>query len=242
VAELTSGQTAAPAYFAFDADLNKRRRPTLETALASQLRPLTLDEALRRVNSGAVLLDVRDPDVYAGSHVSGSINVGLSGRFAAWCGELLRPDQSIVLLADPGREREAATRLGRIGFDRVVGFVEGGARAFASRPELVGGHRRIDPAELRALLASPRPPLVVDVRAASEWEAGHIDGSRNEPLPKLRETCSSLPRDATLVVQCLGGYRSSIACSLLEQQGFGRLLDLRGGWNAWTRSEAAAEA
>lgn len=238
VAELTREQPTAPAYFAFDAQLNRKAKPTLEQALARGLAPLSLEDLLRRQNAGAVVLDTREPDDYARSHLAGSTNIGLSGKYAHWCGELLRPEQELVLIAPVGAERESAVRLGRIGFDRVAGFLEGGAAAFAERPELTRSHRRIDPPELQALLRGDNPPLVIDVRAASEFAAGHIDGARNEPLPKLRELARGLPRERELVIQCQGGYRSSIASSLLEQAGFTRLVDLRGGWAAWTAARA----
>jgi len=238
VATLCGDQPSAPAYFAFDARANREQHATLDTSLALALKPLALSEVLRLKNTGAVVLDVRDPSDYAREHLAGSTNIGLNGRYAAWAGELLRPDQTLVLVADIGKEREAATRLGRIGFDRVVGFLEGGASAFAGRAELTRGHPRIQPADLQRLLADMTPPLVVDVRAASEWTTGHIDGSRNEPLPDLRALAAKLPRDRELVVQCLGGYRSSIACSLLEQLGFDKLRDLEGGWNAWTAARS----
>jgi glyoxylase-like metal-dependent hydrolase (beta-lactamase superfamily II)/rhodanese-related sulfurtransferase len=239
IASLTTDQPGAPPYFAFDVRTNRKQHATLDESLALALKPLALAEVLRLKNSGAVVLDVRDPNDYAREHLVGSTNIGLGGRYAAWAGELLRPDQALVLVADPGQEREAAMRLGRIGFDRVVGFLDGGASAFAGRRELTRGHSRIRPAELQQLLAGLTPPLVVDVRAPSEWNAGHIDGARNEPLPNLRELAAKLPRDRELVVQCQGGYRSSIACSLLEQLGFDRLRDLEGGWNAWVAAQGA---
>jgi glyoxylase-like metal-dependent hydrolase (beta-lactamase superfamily II)/rhodanese-related sulfurtransferase len=240
VATLVGDLPAPPAYFAFDAALNRRERLTLDDALAIALKPLPLDEVLRFQKMGAVVLDTRDPDDYASEHLAGSTNIGLGGKYASWSGDLLRPDQPIVLIAAPGKERESAMRLGRIGFDRVVGYLDGGAAAFAARRDLVRSHARIDAAELQRRLAGPNPPLVVDVRALHEWNAGHIDGARNEPLPKLRELAASLPRDRELVMQCQSGYRSSIAASLLEQQGFTRLADLQGGWVAWQAAHASA--
>ncbi len=237
IAELTAAQPAAPAYFAFDADLNRRTRATIDEVLDASLRPIPLAELLRLANAGAVVLDTRDPNDYAKQHLALSTNIGLGGQYARWAGELLRSSQSIVLVAEPGRERESATRLARIGFDRVVGYLDGGPAAFAERPELVRSHPRIDAAELQRLLASKTPPHVVDVRAISEWQAGHVHGSQNEPLPDLRELAKKIPRDRPLVVHCLGGYRSSIACSLLEQAGFDQLTDLEGGWNAWIAAQ-----
>ncbi len=237
IGELTAAQPAAPAYFAFDADLNRRARATIDEVLDASLRPVPLAELLRLANAGAVVLDTRDPDDYAKQHLAGSTNIGLGGQYARWAGELLRSGQSIVLVAEPGRERESATRLARIGFDRVVGYLDGGPSAFAERPELLRSHPRIDAAELQRRLASKSPPHIVDVRAISEWQAGHVHGSQNEPLPELRELAKKIPRDRPLVVHCLGGYRSSIACSLLEQAGFEKLTDLEGGWNAWIAAQ-----
>jgi len=233
VRELTAEQPAAPAYFAFDARLNAQVKPTLDGVLVRALTPLSLEQLLERERDGAVVLDTREPDDFAPHHLRGSTNIGLSGKYAHWCGSLLDPRRALVLIAPRGRERESAVRLGRIGFDNVVGFLAGGIEALAARPDLLRGHVRIDPHELEQLLRGAQPPLVVDVRAPSEWNAGHIEGARNEPLPQLRELAQNLPRGRQLVIQCQGGYRSSIAASLLEQAGFTQLLDLRGGWAAW---------
>lgn len=240
IAELTSAQPAAPAYFAHAADFNRRQRDHLEHVLARGLRPLPLEDVLRLHNAGAVVLDTREPTEYAARHLAGSTNIGLSGKYAHWAGELLSPTREIVLITSAGREQESAVRLARIGFDRVVGFLDAPTETFERHPRLVRGHPRIDAHELARRLAGPHPPLVVDVRASNEWSAGHIEGAQHEPLPKLRELCARIPRDRELVVQCQGGYRSSIACSLLEQAGFERLTDLTGGWNAWIASGGAA--
>jgi glyoxylase-like metal-dependent hydrolase (beta-lactamase superfamily II)/rhodanese-related sulfurtransferase len=239
IAELTAGQTSPPAYFAWDADLNRRRRETLESTIERELVPLALGEALEQRARGAVLLDVRDPDDYAPRHLRGSLNVGLGGRFAEWCGTLLAPQQPLVLVAAPGREREAALRLGRIGFDRVVGYLDGGPATFDRAPGELAAHARIDAPDLEAQLEEPAPPRVVDVRLPSEWEAGHIPGSTNLPLQALARDLAALRRDESLVIQCQSGYRSSIAASLLERHGFSRLQDLRGGWLAWQAQAAS---
>jgi glyoxylase-like metal-dependent hydrolase (beta-lactamase superfamily II)/rhodanese-related sulfurtransferase len=239
VAALCAEQPCAPPYFSFDAQINSRERATLDSVLTDALKPLSLAELLRLKNSGTVVLDVRDPNDYAREHLAGSLNIGLGGRYASWAGELLAPDQAIALVAEPGKEREAAMRLGRIGFDRVVGYLEGGPSAFAGRSDLTRGHPRIHAPELMSLLANMTPPLVLDVRAEHEWKAGHLEKSLNQPLPNLRKLADNLPRDREIVVQCLGGYRSSIACSLLEQLGFDKLRDLEGGWNAWVAARGA---
>ena len=236
VAQLTAGQPHQPAYFAWDASYNRAQRETLDAAMERGLRPVALDEALRLKNAGAVLLDTRDPAVYAARHLAGSTNVGLGGRFASWCGTLLDRSQRIVVIAEPGREEEAVLRLGRIGYDQVEGCLDGGPTLFEGRDELCAGHPRIEPAELARRLEGAAGPLVLDVRTPAEWEAGHIEGSLNAPLQGLGDHLADLPRDRAIVLSCQTGYRSSVAASLLEQHGFGHLADLEGGWVAWEES------
>ena len=236
VALVSAPRAAPPAYFGFDAMRNREERPTLEAALEHALAPLTLEAVLERQAAGACVLDARDPDAFAAGHLRGSLNVGLGGRFAEWVGTLLPSDRELVLVTEPGKEREAATRLGRIGFDHVGGFLDGGPAAFAARPELVARVSRVDADELARRLAAPAPPLVLDVRGPGEVEAGHLAGALTIPLPELEERVAEVPRDRPLVLQCAGGYRSMIAASLLEPHGFEGLTDLVGGFGAWSRA------
>jgi hydroxyacylglutathione hydrolase len=233
-------QTEAPAYFAYDADLNRRRRRTLDAVLKEVLKPLALDDVLRRANQGAQILDVREPDAYFESFLEGSINVGLSGKFASWAGVVLDPKRPIVLIAPEGREREAATRLGRIGFDGVVGYLDGGPSAFKDRPELRRALRRASADDLRAALKSASPPLVLDVRETSEREKGRVEGSLHVSLRKFPAAVRDVPRDRPIVVHCAGGYRSAIAASLLLRDGRKNLVDLRGGFAAFAGGADAA--
>ena len=230
---VTTDQPEAPAYFLHDALLNRRNRACLEETLERALRPLDLTEVLRWKNVGAQLVDVRDPADFAAAHLVDSINIGLGGKYATWAGSLLVRDQPIVLLAEPGREREAAMRLGRIGFDHVAGYLEDGVLALETRPDLVQRLERITVATLAEQLAAEDPPLVVDVRGPKEWQSTRIDGSLNVPLNHLCQRVAELPRNRKLVIQCASGYRSSIACSILQQYGFEKLADLVGGIAAW---------
>jgi rhodanese-related sulfurtransferase len=124
---VTADQPEAPAYFGYDATLNRRERPTLEQTLAQVLQPLSLDELLGIQNVGARVLDVRDQPDFEGGHLVDSVNIGLGGKFATWAGTLLDRETPIVIIAEPGREQEAAMRLGRIGFDHVAGYLQGNA-------------------------------------------------------------------------------------------------------------------
>jgi hydroxyacylglutathione hydrolase len=231
---VTADQPEAPPYFTYDAVLNTKERPTLDDALERQLNPMTLDEVLLALRDrGAQVLDVRDPAEFAKAHVLGSVNIGLGGQYATWAGTVLDGGRPIVLIAEPGREEEAALRLGRIGFDFVLGYLEGGIHALESRLELVLGTDRETPAEVAEMLAAPEPPLVLDVRTPTEWSAKRIARSLNVPLNQLTARLAELPRDRQLVVHCAGGYRSSIAVSLLQRAGFRDLVELSGGVAGW---------
>lgn len=230
---ITADLPDAPAYFTYDAVLNARERPTLEQALERELRPLTLRETLELQADGAQVLDTRDGAKFEAAHLKGSVNVGLGGSYATWCGTILDPEKPIVLIAEPGREVEAATRLGRIAFDTVAGFLAGGMESLGGAPDLIDRIERITAGSLAEQLTSPAPPLLVDVRAPSEWEQDRIDAAVNVPLSRLSEQLESLPRDRRLVVHCASGYRSAIAAGLLERAGFAGVTDLVGGLGAW---------
>src|SRR5271169_5808812 len=166
---VTADQPDAPAYFTFDAILNTRERATLDTNLEQVLHPIHLDEVLRMGDAGAQVLDVRDAAEYAKGHLAGSINIGLGGQYATWAGTVLDRSKPIVIIAEPGREQEAALRLGRIGFDHVKGFLQGGMQALAGRPDLVWQTERITAAMAAEEMASTDPPLLLDVRNQREW-------------------------------------------------------------------------
>jgi glyoxylase-like metal-dependent hydrolase (beta-lactamase superfamily II)/rhodanese-related sulfurtransferase len=244
VALVTADQPDTPAYFTYDAVLNTRERATLDAALAEELRPLTLDEALAWARDGARLLDTRDPADFAAAHLAGSFNIGLGGSYATWAGTLLEPGRPIVIVAWPGAEREAATRLGRIGFDAVAGYLDGGMGALAGAPELVASFGRLSPGALAEALDDESPPLVLDVRAEAEHRADGIEGSVGIPLTRLAARAGELPPDRPVVVCCGSGYRSAIAVSLLRAGGRAAVTDLAGGMAAWRlwRSSAAAGA
>jgi hydroxyacylglutathione hydrolase len=239
---VTSDLPDAPAYFTYDAVLNARERPTLDEALERELQPLTLEQALELAANGAQLLDTRESAKFEGAHLRGSVNVGLSGSYATWCGTLLDPHRPIVLIAEPGRELEAATRLGRIAFDSVAGYLAGGMQTLGDRAELVDRIERITAGSLAERLAAPDPPLLIDVRAPGEWQERRIEPAVNVPLSRLLERMSTLEREQPIVVHCATGYRSAIAASLLQRGGYTDVTDLVGGLAAWDAAPRAQPA
>jgi rhodanese-related sulfurtransferase len=217
--------------------LNTREHTILDRNLEQVLQPIPLDDVLRLGDAGAQILDVRDAAEYAKGHLAGSINIGLGGQYATWAGTVLERVKPIVIIAEPGREQEAAMRLGRIGFDHVKGYLEGGMAALADRPDLVWPTERVTAADVAEQLAGEAPAFLLDIRNAREWETRHIPGSVNIPLSHLRERMSEIPRDRRIAVHCAGGYRSSIAASILHQYGITNLIEMAGGLAAWQAAQ-----
>ncbi len=230
---VTTDQPDTPAYFTYDAVLNSREHPTLDDALERELRPLSLEQLLELVDSGAQLLDTREQAEFEGAHIRGALNIGLGGSFATWCGTILDQERPVVLVAEPGRETEAATRLGRIGFDSIVGYLAGGMQQLDDAPELVERVERITASSAAEQLAASPHPLVVDVRTPREWSEGHVERALNLPLSQLSERLAELPPDRPLIVYCASGYRSAIAISLLRREGLAQVTNLVGGLGAW---------
>src|SRR6185437_12204124 len=142
---------------------------------------------------------------FAAAHLAGSINIGLGGQYATWAGTVLDHQRPIVIVTDPGRENEAATRLGRIGFDRVVGYLKDGLLSLQSRPDLMVKTDRVSAPFAAELLSLPDPPIEIDVRAPGERTQKHIAGSLSIPLNHLVENLAKIPRDRALLVYCAGG-------------------------------------
>jgi hydroxyacylglutathione hydrolase len=231
---VTADQPDAPAYFNYDAVLNSQERPTLDQAMAREMNPLTLDEVLKLQAEGAQVLDTRDPPEFAASHLAGSINIGLGGQYATWAGTVLDRSHPIVIIATPGRENEAALRLGRIGFDHVAGYLNDGLHSLGVRPDLTAETQRLSGGRAVEYLSSASDaPLLIDVRTPRERAQKHIAGSLNIPLNHLAEHFEQLPRDRPLLVYCAGGYRSSVAASLLQRHGFARVGEIAGGIAGW---------
>lgn len=230
VAAVTEGQSVAPMYFAFASHRNREDRPTFDES--ASVPAMAWSDVEAAVRAGAVVLDTRDPQDFATGHVAGSINVGMGGRFAEMAGEVIGADTDIVLVVDEGTAAEGRNRLARIGFDRVLGFLEGLAAVPADQLRSAG---RLDATELAALVDRVQ---VVDVRGPGEIAvSGLVPGAVPVPLSALVARMGELDPTLPTVVYCAGGYRSSIAASLLRARGFAQVDDLIGGFGAWRDGE-----
>ena len=228
VERITEGQPAAPAYFGYDAQLNRQDRPLLDTDTPLRsLDPAALDEA---VADGAVVVDVRPTDDVARAHLAGSLGISLGGRFAEQVGSLVAPDVDLVLVGSPDQTAEARIRLARIGFDRVVGAVTAVEGMLAAHPGRAARLSRLTAAELaerRAALGSRLQ--LVDVRNPGEVEAAPVEGAANVPLARLRGELDRFDADRPVVVFCAGGARSAVASTVLRAAGFSDVSDVLGG-------------
>ncbi|MFO0902298.1 MAG: MBL fold metallo-hydrolase [Pirellulales bacterium] len=239
---VTADQPEAPDYFVYDAIKNRQERPDLAQTLETSLQALSLDETLRLQSQGAQVVDVREAIDFEGAHLVGSVNIGLKGKYATWCGSILNHEQPIVVVAESGAEEEAVMRLGRIGFDNVAGYLRDGMEALQHRPELVAKIPRITAAAVAEQLSGPSAPRVLDVRTEKEYLANHLADSLHIPLTHLRERMDEVPTDRPVVIHCEGGYRSAIGASLLAAAGRTNVTDLVGGIKAWLASQLPVES
>lgn len=231
VAVVTEGQPAAPPYFPFVAVQNRLQRDTFDESVDTPM--MNFDEVLEAQRTGAVLIDCREPADFALGHLAGSINVGLSGRFAEYVGEVVTAETRIVLVCPHGAEDKARTRLGRIGFDNVLGALRAPEAAFMAHPDHVVQASRLTVEQLRDRRASLGALQVIDVRGPGETATGTVAGAALIQLAQLTARLGELDPSVPTVVYCAGGYRSSIGASTLRQRGFSDVSDLIGGFGAW---------
>ncbi|WP_099021748.1 rhodanese-like domain-containing protein [Mycolicibacterium palauense] len=228
---VTEGQPPAPGYFVYDAILNRKDRELLdETKMPAAMSYEDLQKALE---GGAVLVDGRAPEEFATGHLRQAVNVGLDGRYAEFAGSVIPSDVDIVLFVDPGEELEAKNRLARIGFDRVVGYLDNPFQAMYDHQDQVQVASRLTAMAFDDRARTVDGLQIVDVRNPGEADAGMIPGAVNIPVGQLPSRTDELNPAAPTVVYCAGGYRSSVAASLLRQRGFGDVSDILGGYNAW---------
>jgi len=231
MALVTEGQPPAPSYFVYDAILNRKDRGVLDEGVAPEA--LTYERARQLVDGGAMLVDGRTPEEFALGHLVGAVNVGLEGRYAEFAGSVVPSDVDIVLFVDEGDEVEATTRLARIGFDRVVGYVADPTKVMLEHPDDVRRASRLTAAAFDDRRSNLDGLQLVDVRNPGEYEAGTVDEAVNIPVGQLPTRLGELDPNAPTVVFCAGGYRSSVAASLLRQAGFADVSDVIGGYTAW---------
>ena len=228
---VTEGQPPAPGYFVYNAILNRKGRELLdETKMPEAMTYADVREAME---AGAMLVDGRSPEDFALGHLRGAINIGLEGRYAEFAGSVVKPDVDIVLMTEPGQELEGKNRLARIGFDRVIGYLAEPYQVMFTNRDDVEVASRLTSNAMGERIADVPELQIVDVRNPGEAAAGMIPGAVSIPVGQLPDRTDELDPRKPTVVYCAGGYRSSVAASLLRQLGFADVSDVLGGYGAW---------
>ncbi|MBS1920160.1 MAG: MBL fold metallo-hydrolase [Bacteroidetes bacterium] len=239
---VTEGITAPPQYFSINAKINKEGYESFDTVLKQGLNPLSIDEFTQLFKEGAIILDSRLGEKFTQGFIPGAINIGLDGRFAEWAGSLLPFNQNIILITEPGNEKESITRLARVGFQKLPGYLQGGFETWKNAGQEVDMIIDVEPDELIMDIPFDKNLLVLDVRKPAEFADGHLKNAINIPLETLTDpgNLSNIEETHNVYIHCLGGYRSVIAASLLKLQGIHNLRNVLGGWRK-IKEETKAE-
>ena len=233
VKEVTDGLLPPPAYFPLNVKLNKEGYEDIDQVLTTGLKALdpTAFELLAN-ETDAVMLDVRTQFDYATGHIPNSIFIGLNGSFAPWVGELIVDvKQPILLIAPEGKEKEAITRLSRVGFDNTIGYLAGGIEAWEEDAKDIDTVKSVSAVTMNEARQSS-DVKIYDVRKISEYQSEHIQDAINTPLSRLNNHLAEYPKDEEVYVHCAGGYRSMIAASILKARGYHKIIDVQGGFKA----------
>lgn len=241
IRQVTEGIPAPPSYFPVNARINKEGYDSLDAVLEKGLQPLTPEAFGQLTGEDTIILDTRPAAVFMNGFIPGSISIGLEGRFAEWAGSLLPFDKPLLLVTEPGREKESVIRLARVGFDKMAGYLEGGYAAWIGAG--LPNDMIIDVEADELMMDLPFDPnlVVLDVRRETEFADGHLRDAVNIPLEELTDpgSMANVEEQQQLYIHCAGGYRSVIAASLLKRQGIHNLRNINGGWAKIKEQEKA---
>src|SRR5690606_27804146 len=230
IREVTEGLLPPPGYFPQNVRMNREGYDSIDSVLERGCQPLDPDDFEAVANeTGALILDTRDPQVFAKGFIPNSINIGLDGSFAPWVGALI-PDirQEILIVAENGRESEVVTRLARVGYDYSIGYLRGGIAAWKEAGKEIDRISSVDAKQLADTLTTK--PAILDVRRREEYAAGHLDGAINLPLDFINEHMHTIDPARPHYVYCASGYRSMVFISILKARGYDNLVDVSNGY------------
>ena len=233
IKEVTEGLPLPPNYFPLNVKMNKEGYEDINQIINRAVNPLSVDEFEAVANqSGAIVLDVRNQKDYVKGHIPRSIFIGLDGGFAPWVGTLLKDVKQQILLVVPiGREKEAITRLSRVGFDQTIGFLKGGFSSWKESGKEIDSLSSISAEKFEKEIRN-KDSFIYDVRKISEYETSRINSSVNTPLGEINNYLNDFPEDKDFYIHCAGGYRSVIAASILKSRGIHNIIDIKGGFKS----------
>lgn len=237
VKEVTDGLLPPPGYFGMNVLLNKTGYENINEVMQRGLQALTPEGFEAAANeTGAVVLDTRNAQVFSEGFIPNSINIGLDGQFAPWVGAML-PDvnQELLLVTEIGQEEETVKRLARVGYDHVIGFLKDGFTTWKNAGKEIDSVTRISADDFAERFK--HEPIVIDVRKPGEFAAEHVDGAKSIPLDFINEDMAEFPKEEPFIIHCAGGYRSMIAASILKSRGYDNFLEVIGGFNAIAKTD-----
>ncbi len=226
VKKLTDNLPEPPSYFPYNVKLNQQGYKDLDIVISKNLNPLKFKDFEAINSSNVVLLDCRSPESFSKGFIKGSINIGLNGQFAPWVGAMLNPNDKLLIIADKGFELEAITRLARVGYENVIGYLDGGIDSYKGCLDTVVNN---SPEEAKDKINKGHK-YILDVRSFSERSNGYVTNSKHITLQDLPQKLSSLNKEDIFMVYCAGGYRSMIACSILLSNGFNNIINIKEGY------------
>lgn len=241
IKQVTDGIAPPPSYFPINAKINKEGYDSLGDILLAGMKTLSIDEFKQLISNDVIVLDTRPAGTFTQGFVPGSISIGLEGRFAEWAGSLLPFNVSIVLVTEPGKEKETIIRLARVGFEKIKGYLDGGYEAWENAGEPIDMIIDIEADELMMDIPHDQNLIVIDVRRETEFADGHLKDAVNIPLIEMTDpgNLANLEETQNLYIHCAAGYRSVIASSLLKRQGIHNLRNIAGGWEKIKEQEKA---
>ena len=229
IKNLTTGILPPPNYFFEDARINKQGYMPIDEVIVRNTKPVALEEFKNLVTNGTLILDTRNADDFEKGFVPGSVNIGLNGQYANWVGTLIPIQQPIVLVTENGKEEESILRAARVGYENIVGYLEGGINTWKNGGNELDSVSSVDALTFANLLKTGAY-IALDVRKPTEYETSHVKDADFVPLSDIAQYYSKLNKESSYLVYCGGGYRSMIAASLLKKNGFGKVINVYGGF------------
>ena len=227
IKDVTDGLLAPPPYFFKDVMMNKNGYKSIDDVVESNYKPLSSSDFAKEIVAGAFILDTRKTADFAVKHIKSAVNIGLNGQYAPWVGVIIPTDARIVLVTDQGTEKEAIIRLARVGYDNVAGFLDGGINTWQGDVSIINDISTEEGVEI----INNQAKIILDVRKPGEVEIAHVSGSQHIRLQELTSRFVELDKDLPIAIYCAGGYRSMIAASFLQKEGFSNITNIQGGFS-----------
>ena len=238
---VTDGLSVPPQYFFEDARINKTGYTEIDEVITNNTKALTVQEVTDAMESGVLVLDTRVADVFEKGFIPGSLNIGLNGMFAVWVGTLIDINQPLVLVTDIGKEAETVLRLARVGYENVIGYLDGGMQSWLSAGKKTDAVTTIQAEDIKQYYDNA-DYVILDVRKPSEFENEHIKNAINIQLSEIDLRAGELDGDKKYIIHCAAGYRSMMAASILKEKGFNNFVNVAGGWGSIKKTSLPLEA